>query len=145
MSAKTPIVTISAGVVGAGLMYLLDPIMGPRRRGILRDKLMHFSRVGKRAASLITRDAAHRVQGLVAEAKYMLRNEPVIDDVLIERVRSRLGRLVSHPGTIDVSVGEGGITLSGSVPDAEHDRLLQAVRKIRGVNRVHDQLSRRAA
>jgi len=145
MPVKNPIATISAGLIGAGLMYLLDPVMGPRRRGTLRDKLIHFSRVGKRATNNTARDLGNRIHGVVAEARHILNRESVNDDILVERVRSRVGRVVSHLGSLEISVNSGRVTLSGSIPDEEHDRLLRAVREIRGVNEIQDRLQRRAA
>jgi hypothetical protein len=38
------------------------------------------------------------------------------DAVLAERVRTELGRLVSHPGAIIVTATQGRVTLSGAVP-----------------------------
>ena len=54
---------------GAGLMYLLDPDVGRRRRARLRDRAVHvISRFGH-YLDMAARDVGHRAQGLVAESR----------------------------------------------------------------------------
>src|SRR5437764_5697161 len=83
--------------LGAGLMFLLDPDMGTRRRAILRDKLISLSRLAAWAADKTSRDLKNRVYGTIASTKSRFAEEDVSDDVLVERVRSQMGRAVSHP------------------------------------------------
>lgn len=133
-------------VAGAGLMYLLDPARGARRRGLIRDQLVHGAHevadlgegVGSRARHL-----RNRAQGTLAETRARLREEEVEDPVLEARVRSELGRLVSNPGDIQVSAEQGSVTLSGSVPTGEMDDLLAGVEAVRGVRKVVDRLETR--
>ena len=54
----------SAGL-GAGLMFLLDPDLGTRRRAILRDKLISLSRLAAGAADKTSRDVKNRLYGTV--------------------------------------------------------------------------------
>src|SRR5215467_14448230 len=89
--------------LGAGLMFLLDPHMGSRRRAILRDKLISFMRLAAWAADKTSRDLRNRIYGTVASTKSRFRETAVSDDVLVERVRSQLGRAVSHPHAIQVT------------------------------------------
>jgi hypothetical protein len=63
------------------------------------------------------------------------------DEVLAERVRSALGRAVSHPRAIDVLASGGRITLVGDVLAREHGELLATVSDVRGVVGVEDHLS----
>src|SRR5262245_13772812 len=79
MSTKNGIATASAGIAGALLMYLFDSRLGARRRAILRDKIAHFSRLGRRAAGITARDAIHRAEGAWAEASHMFKRETVPD------------------------------------------------------------------
>jgi hypothetical protein len=65
---------------------------------------------------------------------------PPIDDVLAARVLTRIGRLVSHPGAIEVKASSGRITLSGPVFEAEVEQLLEGVRAVPGVTHVDNQL-----
>ena len=59
---------------------------------------------------------------------------------LIERVRARLGRLVSHPHAIQVGARRGHVTLSGPILEREVEPLLTAVRNVWGVSDVEDRL-----
>ncbi len=63
--------------VGAGLMYLLDPDRGRRRRTLLRDQAVRtVNRVGD-FLDATARDVSHRAQGLAAEACSMFTSEEV--------------------------------------------------------------------
>jgi hypothetical protein len=62
------------------------------------------------------------------------------DDVLAARVRTRVGRLVSHPGAIDVTATSGRVTLSGPVFEAEVEQLVNGVREIAGVAAIDNHL-----
>jgi hypothetical protein len=60
-------VTFLAGVgVGAGLMYVLDPQMGRRRRAHARDKIVHAAHEAQDAAGAVARDVRNRAQGLAS-------------------------------------------------------------------------------
>src|SRR5262249_19535958 len=124
----------------AGLMYLCDPKEGNRRRALLRDKLTHLSRVAGQKREGAAQDIGNRLHGLVAEARGRLRNEQGSDDILIERVRSHMGHVVSHPSAISVSAQDGRVTLSGAVLAVEAKRLLTSTASVRGVKGVKDQL-----
>lgn len=128
--------------IGAGLMYLLDPERGRRRRAAARGKAAHVLGAGGTALGRATRDLAHRGRGLAAEAGARLhwKHEPVEDRVLEDRVRSKMGRFVSHPHAIEVLADEGEVTLAGEILDSEVAGLLAAVRSVRGVRKVDDQL-----
>ena len=141
MSGKRQAIAATAGMAGAALMYLLDPSMGRRRRAGLRDKAIHFSKAGMHTARLMGRDTFHRLQGLWAETTHgFKKHELVSDDILVERVRSQLGRGLSHASSIKVSANDGCVVLRGSILENERNRLLRRVRSIRGVKSVDDQL-----
>lgn len=122
--------------LGAGLMYFLDPGQGRRRRALVRDKLVRAARVSGDAAKATRRDLTNRASGAAALARGVLRRRPVDDQVLLERVRARLGRVVSHPRAIDVGVAEGVVTLRGPILAREGSRLLRAVERVRGVRDI---------
>lgn len=128
--------------VGAGLMYLLDPIAGKRRRAALRDKAVHVSHKTNRAMGVTWRDFSNRLHGAVAETQSRITRSPAIGRVLEQRVRSKLGQYVSHPGSIDVTVEDGRVILRGPVMGDEVDRLLAGVAAIPGVQQVEDRLAR---
>jgi hypothetical protein len=127
--------------VGAGVMYFADPQEGGRRRARLRDSLVHTGHVLEVATGRTSRDIENRVAGLAARAAAsVVPQSPPIDDVLVARVRTRIGRLVSHPGAIEVKAASDRITLSGPVFEAEVEQLLAGVRAVRGVAHVNNQL-----
>ncbi|HXG16934.1 MAG TPA: SRPBCC family protein [Calidithermus sp.] len=131
---------LTAAGVGAAVMYLLDPDRGNRRRALIRDKLVSARRRAGDAAQVTARDMANRARGGVAELTSWIARRPPSDDVLTERVRSRLGFLVSHPGSIDVAVRDGWVTLSGPVLADEVDQLLTGVSRVRGVRGIDNRL-----
>jgi hypothetical protein len=122
--------------MGAGLMYLLDPERGRRRRALIRDRAAHSANVGVDAMGAVGRDMAHRATGVAARLRRPFREEAVDDAVLAERVRARLGRAVSHPRAIDVEVTDGRVCLRGPVVQAEVTHLLNAIQGVRGVREV---------
>jgi uncharacterized membrane protein len=127
-------------LLGAGLMYLLDPDRGTRRRHIARDRL---GRVGRRMGNELgaaARDVKNRSAGTFAELRSRFTGDDADDAIVEERVRAKIGRLVAHPGAIDVSVIRGEASLLGSVLQHELDALLDGVGRVRGVTRVWNQL-----
>jgi hypothetical protein len=54
------------------------------------------------------------------------------DRTPVERVRAKLGRVVSHPYAIAVTADNCVVTLSGPILEAEVPRLLQTVEGVRG-------------
>jgi osmotically-inducible protein OsmY len=129
--------------LGAGLMYLLDPDRGRRRRALLRDQVVHGGRELeelKDAAAASSRDLQNRIRGVVAETRNRLRREDVDDSVLEARVRSEIGRLVANPRAIFVTASNGRITLSGPVLADEVEHLLSSILHVRGVSGVVNQL-----
>jgi hypothetical protein len=95
------------------------------------------------AAVVTTRDVQHRLTGLAARTRGHLREAPVPEpDQLVARVRARLGRLVSHPGSLEVTTRDGVVTLAGPIFESEAAQLLAGVRAIPGVREVDDSLER---
>lgn len=127
--------------IGAGIMYLADPHRGRRRRAQVRDKAISAMNHAERAIDRSLRDLANRAQGVLTKSVITMLPEVLEDDVLRDRVQSRLGRLVSHPGAIEVSVADGRVTLRGDVLQHEARRLLGGVRQMRGVRGLDDCLN----
>jgi uncharacterized membrane protein len=121
-------------------MYILDPVQGRRRRALLRDKIVHALHAMGDALGATARDARNRATGVVAETRARLHDEQPSDDVLVDEVRSQMGRVVSHPGSIVVMANNGRIVLSGPILAREVDDLLDRVRSLRGVRDVENQL-----
>ena len=126
--------------LGAGLMYFLDPSRGARRRALMRDRVTHASRLAGDAAGATGRDMAHRAAGTAARIRGSMASGPVDDRVLRERIRSQIGRVVSHPRAIEVQVSNGVVTLRGPILMEEVSELLTAVEDVRGVQDVVNSL-----
>lgn len=126
--------------LGAGIMYFFDPDLGHRRRVLLRDQFVHLSHQIDRGSGASLEDVRHRLQGVSAEVRAMADQSPVSDGVLVERVRARMGHLISHPGAIKVTAQNGQVTLDGPILAAELPALLAGVHLIPGVREVVNQL-----
>ena len=132
---------LGASLLGAAAMYALDPDKGRRRRAIARDKARSFAAGTRDAVGVTRRDVAHRMQGLRARARHLFVRRPAPDDLqLIERVRARMGRQVSHSHAIQVGAHRGCVTLSGPILAHEAEPLLETVRGVFGVIGVEDRL-----
>lgn len=129
--------------VGAGIMYLLDPDRGRRRRALIRDQVVRGAHevedLGGVAAGR-ARDLRNRAVGAMHETRARLSSEVVDDPVLEARVRAELGRLTSTPGSIEVHADHGRVVLTGQVPERERSSLLDGVREVRGVGEVVNRL-----
>lgn len=139
---KEKLLTLSLGLagIGAAAMYLLDPDRGDRRRAFIRDKTV---RIAKRSSSLFgvaSRDLGNRAAGAFAETKSRWGTDTADDAVLAERVRSKMGRAISHPGTLEVKVRDGRVTLSGDVLQSEFSDLMSCVYAVRGVKDVENKV-----
>jgi uncharacterized membrane protein len=125
--------------IGALAMYFLDPQGGRRRRARTRDKVERARRRLRDAYHVTERDARHRIAGLQAMSRRLLRRErSVPDETLVSRVRAALGRYCSHPHAIHVTGNGGQVTLSGPILTDEVAGLLQAVRHVPGVHQVEN-------
>ncbi|HEV2666831.1 MAG TPA: SRPBCC family protein [Blastocatellia bacterium] len=127
--------------LGAGLMFMFDPDRGRRRRALARDQMAHARRMLARASGATSRDLTHRIYGAMAEGGNLFRREEILDDALTDRIRARIGRSVSHPHAISVTVNDGHVSLSGPVLAHEAPRLLSGVSLVRGVKGVENMLT----
>ena len=110
-------------------MYVLDPEMGRRRRALVRDKMTRSANATSEGIATTWHDVRNRARGLVASTKGLFQQEPPDDPVLRERVRAELGFLVRHPSSIEVTVQEGRVTLSGPVLADEMEQLVEPSEK----------------
>ncbi|HWP45421.1 MAG TPA: SRPBCC family protein [Blastocatellia bacterium] len=131
---------IGAMGLGAGLMYLFDPERGRRRRARVRDKMAHAINKTGNAIDVTSRDIRNRARGILAQAGSLIKEERVSDEVLVQRVRSKMGRIVSHPHSIQVTADNGRVTLRGPILEREVNDLLKCVTSLRGVSSVDNQL-----
>jgi uncharacterized membrane protein len=139
MKGQGPLLT--GMLLGAGTMYLLDPDRGARRRSLLRDRGVHAGHKLGDGLAATARDARNRTKGAAAELRSRFRMDRADDEVLHERIRSVIGRVVSHPGAITVLVADGRVTLTGAVFSDEVDDLIAGVERVRGVEAVTNELA----
>lgn len=125
---------------GAGLMYLLDPNTGRRRRALLQDKMRHGAKLTGAKMSATASDLGNRARGLGVEAVKRVRKEKLTDEQLAQRVRAELGHHTDHSKAIEVSAHDGRVILSGPALTDEAERIVKAVHKVRGVDVVENRL-----
>src|SRR5438128_6823791 len=90
--------------LGAGIMYIFDEQSGGLRRAWARDKMVRATHASAWWTRRQARDLGNRALGSMYELRSSLRDRgrEIPDDVLRERVRTQLGHVVSHPGSLDV-------------------------------------------
>lgn len=126
-------ITLGAVGAGAGLMFLLDPERGGSRRGFIGGKALHVAKFFGRGVEGRSRN---RAQGVAAETSARVAKETVPDEVLAERVRSKVGRVVTRPRSIDVLAERGVVELRGAVLRSERRHAIRAAESVRGVRAV---------
>jgi uncharacterized membrane protein len=131
---------IGSFILGAGAMYLLDPERGARRRSLLRDRVIHAGNKFGGGMTATARDTRNRALGAAASLRSRFQADEVDDAVLHERVRSAIGRVVSHPGAVTVTAYDGRVALSGHVLADEVNELIRRVERVRGVREVRNEM-----
>ena len=134
---------LGGAAIGVVAMYFSDPDRGRRRRALVEDKLRHVGTKTSRAIDVATRDFSNRLHGLPARTRHLLtrhRSAAVDDQVLVARIRAKIGRVVSHSHAIEVTSYQGTVQLSGPVLARELEQLLNAVRAIPGIIAIEDKL-----
>ena len=132
---------VGGACVGAALLYTLDvqarrpPPREAARQGAPRREA---GRIGHGPGGLRHRRPQPRHPP--PPARSSSRPKAVDDRILAERVRSKMGRYVSHPHSIGVLVQDGKVTLAGPIVAGEAAGLLDHVRRIPGVKGVEDAL-----
>jgi len=131
----------AAFAAGAALMYYLDPVAGRRRRALARDRGVSAGHEAEHLVRSRSRHAIDRAQGLMARARAGLSHSPVEDGQLYGRIRTRLGRMVAHPGEVSVEVDAGHVVLRGHATGAEIDELMAALVAMREVAGIDNRMS----
>ncbi len=131
------ILAAAGGVIATATMTALrDSSRRSRARNRVASAATHTVDLMGKAA----RDAKNRASGAAASAKGLMRKDAASDEKLFARVRSRLGRAVSHPHAIEVNAQDGRVTLSGPILRHEVGHLLREIRKVRGVREIENKL-----
>jgi len=142
-SKDMDILSFAAGLAaGALIMYYLDTRAGGRRRALVRDKIVAASHDAADLAKKKGKRAADRLGGIVATGHLdrVTSAEPESEQQLHDRIRARLGRVVSHPKSVDVAVDGACVRLSGHILTKELDGVLDEVKGMAGVEALHNQL-----
>ena len=90
---NTKNVLVGAGI-GAAAIFILNPSRGGGRRALVHDKIVRATRLTRDGLDATARDMSNRARGIAAAARGRLWNGDVSDDVLVERVRAKLGRVL---------------------------------------------------
>lgn len=129
---------------GAAIMYIADPDRGRRRRALIRDKAARTIHDAQRLVDKTGRDLSNRARGVAAMAQTILRSGRVDEDVIVARVRARIGRVVSHPHAVEVRAERGRLVLRGPVLEREYRALLSAAESAADGMEIEDRLERHA-
>jgi hypothetical protein len=123
-------------LAGMGMMFVIDWVADRRHRAFLRNKMTHYRKVTERVLERKGRDLTYRVRGMVLERTRHAHDGVVDDAVLVERIRSHMGHLLSHAETrrIEVAIQDGQVTLSGHVVASHVNRVLGHVATVPGVH-----------
>jgi BON domain-containing protein len=136
---KTMATFITGSMAGAAVTFLADPTLGRRRRALLRDAVMHDSKILARAIIISGRDTVQRAKGILEQVKDTFTPEEVDDAVLTDRIRTEIGRVCSHPN-VEVIVEDRRVTLQGPVVAHERRPILRAARSVKGVCGINDRM-----
>ncbi len=131
-----------AGIgIGAGTMYYSDPRIGRRRRAELGDRMNHMQHQAVHSFNLSSVDFVNRTQGTFSQVRSLFKRFREVPDSVIEaRIRSILGRYVSHPHVIHVNVNRGHTVLSGLLLAHELEPVLENVARVAGVRHLENRL-----
>lgn len=137
-------VSFAAGVAaGTVAMYYLDEQNGRRRRALARDKVVGAGHDAAASTGAAGRRTVNHLKGFLATHRFgrARADEPQTDFQLHERIRARLGRVVSYPKSVQVEVDQGNVHLRGIVLTRELNDLLHELRHMSGVLTVTSDLT----
>lgn len=127
--------------IGSAVMYLLDPRQGNRRRSVARDKLRSLASGSTVKAGKTYRHLKNRLFGTISQlAGALLPDASISDRKLADRIRSKIGRTITHPHAIDFAVHDGHVTVRGNLRPHEAGQVIQAVERVAGVVAVENQI-----
>ncbi|MGZ5089715.1 MAG: SRPBCC family protein [Burkholderiales bacterium] len=135
-----PLLFIGTALGGAA-MYLFDPQQGRRRRALLRDQAVKAQSNMRDILDAGKRDVSNRAAAVSGRTRSMFKRHNAADRVLVDRVRSRMGRYVAFPADVDVAAHGAEVVLSGYILAHEHSDLIDAIGQVPGVNTVVDRLN----
>ena len=131
---------LTGAAIGSGLMFLLDPAAGRRRRALTRDKAGNWSRQAGRAMRTGFQRTVDTGRGTAALVGRLRHGERTGDEAVAQRLRQCISRHSTHPKAIDVSVNDGVATFSGPILSSELTEVLSCASAISGVRAVENRL-----
>lgn len=133
--------TTGAGL-GAGFTYFCDPDRGHARRKKVADRAVSLIEQGERLVEHKGNSILNRAEGILSQARSLFHGqEDVPDEVVLERVLSRMGHVVQNPRSISTTVKKGIVRLTGIVARDEKKRILREIRAVPGVSKVEELLT----
>ena len=141
-SYATTLGALAIAATGAGLMYFFDPKSGRRRRTEVHDRTSRACRATAGSVRRSSMNLANHARGLAATITSRFRSTEVpADEILLARIRARIGHAISQPHAIQVKAEHGAVSLTGSVPYREAHTLLKTVACTPGVSAVENHLA----
>lgn len=138
-------------VVGAGLMYLLDPHRGRGRRAKITDNASRLFRHTGNTFRTVGRDIARQTRKIVGANQpggdsYRM-EDSVSADVLLHRIRDELRDSgVANAANVQLMTDNSGVvTVHGNLPASDVDPTLNVIRRVSGVSEVVNLLTRNEA
>lgn len=131
----------ASALIGASLMYLLDPERGRSRRARMSDQAAARGRDLLEALRKTAEYQKGRALGLVHDFSASLQEEQDYDDeTLAQKVKSEaLGYW--DDSDVEIDITDGIVKVSGKVRDpSSRDQLLRLIQKVDGVSVVDDRL-----
>jgi hypothetical protein len=123
--------------LGAVVALMFDPAAGRRRRALVRDTIVHGSRIARNGLGATLRTMANRAERMCASLRSRGEPEEGDDACLLESARARLGHACSHPCAIDIEVSGGRVALGDPILAGEVEDVLTAVGGVREVESVN--------
>jgi hypothetical protein len=121
-------------------MYFWDPNRGKGRRALIGDKINALGNAKRDAERTMVKDARNRLAGLFHRVRQKFDHEAPGDVTLTERVRSRIGHVISHPGALQVDACGGTVRVSGPILASEKDELIKELWQVEGVEAIEHML-----
>jgi uncharacterized membrane protein len=133
---------VVGGVAAAGsaAIYFLDQKRGYARRTAFAAQAKRLGTEVTEGAVKCASDSWQHLAGTARRAWSKFGSAWPEDRVLAERIRSRMGRIVSHPNKIHVVSDDGVVTLWGPASDDESRRLAHVAHTMPGVREVINHL-----
>ncbi len=127
--------------IGSVLVYFFDPYRGNYRRAKFKDKSLKFKKSSVSLAERQLKNVRNQFRGFTYGLKNLFIDQgPVENSVLEARIRSKIGRKISHAHAVKVNVIDGNVTLSGPILRREVNQVLACARTVSGVKKLVNKL-----